>query len=181
MANDPIGNNILEGPLGVCRIILDGVDLGKTMGDTELIPEEDNKDIMYDQNGTKPQDKIPTGMSYTLNCTFAEIDKALVEKVLRGTTGSGRSTKFGLDIYGSRKENSKTLKIVRVDSEGVASTDEYMEINCYKASPEVTSGFVYGADVQRTLGVSFYIFYDEDEKAFFYFGDASSVGLTPIA
>lgn len=181
MANPPIGNNILEGPLGVVNVTFNNIAMGKTTADTEVVPEEDNKEIMYQQDGTKPQDLVPTGMSYTVNCTFGEITTTIVEQVLRGTTKSagGDSMKYGRNIYISRRALAKRLILTRVDSEGQSSTDLRHRMVFYKASPEVTGNLQYGADTQRNLAVSFYCFYDETELAFGYHGYASSVGLTP--
>jgi hypothetical protein len=182
-ANPPIGNNALEGVLGVVDVYFDGVYMGKTTADTEIVPEEDNKDILFSQTGTKPDDKIPTGISYMVNATFGEITGARIEKLQRGFDASAfNSGKFGRDIYVSRRENAKELKLIRVDSEGVASTDPAMQIVFYKASPEITGTLLgYGPDLQRNIPCSFYLFYDNDEKAFGYYGNASSMGLTPVA
>jgi hypothetical protein len=181
MANEPIGNNILEGPLGVVDVIFDGVYLGRTTADTEITAEEDNKEIIYQQDGTKPDDLIPTGISYMVAATFGEIDSQLLTKVQRGFAGNVSSGKFGRDIYVSRKEGAKVIQIIRVDSEGQRSTDPKMKMTFYLASPEVTGPIQYGADTQRNLPVNFYIFYNKDQLAFGYFGNASSVGLVPAA
>lgn len=182
-ANPPIGNNALEGVLGVVGVYFDGVYLGRTTADTEVVAEEDNKDILFSQTGTKPDDKIPTGISYMVNATFGEITGDLVEKLQRGFEASAfNSGKFGRDIYVSRRENAKVLKLIRVDSEGTASTDIAMQIVFYKASPEITGTLLgYGPDLQRNVPVSFYLFYDTTEKAFGYYGNASSMGLTPAS
>jgi hypothetical protein len=176
---EPIGNNIMEGPLGVVVIDYDGLYLGKTTADTELVPEEDNKDINYQQDGTKPADKVPTGINWMVNATFGEIKNTLLDKLQRGLTvsGSGKSVKIGREIYISRKENAKVLIITRVDSEGDKSVDPYHRMTFYKASPEVTAGIPWGADTQRGVQVSFYIFYDDTNEAFGYYGYASSLGL----
>lgn len=178
-ANPPIGNNILEGPLGVVDIEFDGVYLGRTTADTELTAEEDNKEILYQQDGTKPDDWIPTGLNYLLTATFGEISSRLLSLVQRGFSGNKSSGKFGRDIYVSRKENAKVLKVTRINSEGQRSTDPKMSMNFYLTSPEVTGPIQYGADTQRNLPVSFYIFYDKINLAFGYFGNASSQGLPP--
>jgi hypothetical protein len=180
-ANPPIGNNITEGVLGVVDLIFDDTYLGRTTADTEIIPEEDNKEILFQQAGTKPDDFIPTGINYRVNCTIGEITGPRIAKLQRGFEASAfNSGKLGKDIYVSRRENAKVLKIVRVDSEGQRSTDPAMSMTFYKASPEITGTlFMYGADTQRNVPVSFYCFFDSTELAFGYYGDASSMGLTP--
>ena len=50
----------------------------------------------------------------------------------------------------------------------------------YNASPQIDGTLLgYGPDLQRNIPCSFYCFFNETEKAFGYFGDASSQGLTP--
>jgi hypothetical protein len=178
MANAPIGNNIFEGPLGVVVVEFDGLDLGKTTADTELMAEEDVKDIIYQQNGTKPYDKVPTGINYMLKVTLGEITTAKIEKLLRGTSAQGNSLKMGRTLYTSLRDAAKALKVTRVDSDGVASTDPRFTMAFYKAIPIIDGGFQWGADTQRNLAISFYIFFDETELAFGYCGYASSLGLS---
>jgi hypothetical protein len=176
---DPIGNNIMEGALKVVDIDFDGVYMGRTTADTELVPEEDNQDIFYQQEGTKPADKIPTGMNYLLNCTFGEITNARLEKLLRGVSLSGteQSAKFGRNIYTSRIDAAKELTVTAVDSTGTKSTDETQIATFWKASPEVTGSIVWGAATQRNLPVTFYIFYDDTNSGYGYYGYSSSLGL----
>ena len=40
MANPPIGNCFIEGPIGVCRITFNNVDLGKSLDQVEVLPEQ---------------------------------------------------------------------------------------------------------------------------------------------
>lgn len=182
-ANPPIGNNITEGVLGVVDLIFDGVYLGRTTADTEILAEEDNKEILFQQAGTKPDDHIPTGINYRVNATFGELTAEGIEKLQRGFEASAyNSGKMGKDIYVSRRENAKVLQVIRVDSEGSRSTDPAMKMVFYKSSPEITGTLLmYGADTQRNTPASFYCYFDADEAAFGYFGNASSVGLTPAA
>ena len=181
MANAPIGANFWAGPLGVVNIEYDNVDLGKTTADTELNPTFDIKDIVYQQDGTQYYNKIPTGASWILFCTFGEIDTELLEKVLDEVTVSaeGNSLKVGKSLYFSWRENAKQLEVIRVESDGQSSSDPLYRMIAPLAYPEVASGFVWGADTQRNIQVNFHIFYDETEEVFFYNGYASSLGLTP--
>lgn len=175
----PIGNNIMEGALGVVDIDFNNVYMGRTTADTEIVPEEDNKDINYQQDGTKPADKIPTGLNYLINCTFGEITNARLALLQRGITlsGGGQSAKLGREQYISRRDNAKELVLTRVDSEGVKSVDPYHKMTLWNASPEVTGGIAWGADTQRSVPVTFYIFYDSTNEGYGYYGYASSLGL----
>ncbi len=179
-ANAPIGNNFWEGPLGVCNVEFNNVDLGKTTASTIIERIEDIQDIIYQQNGTQPYDKIPSGLAYQITCTFGEIDTALMVALMRGVTasGGGNSVALGHDLYRSGRDNfSQQLVVKRVDSYGNSSTDPFFQLTFYKAFPIITGNIEYGSDVQKGLEVQFYIFYDETNEAFGYSGNASSVGL----
>jgi hypothetical protein len=180
-ANPPIGNNIWEGVLGVVDITFNGIALGKTTADTELVPDQDIKDIIFQQNGTKYADKVPTGIAWTLTCTFGQIDTELLALMNEGfeASGSGNSLMLGKSIYFSWAESSKVLLVTRVDSEGSASADPLHRAKFYKAYPEITGNIQWGADTQRNLAITFHLFYDETESAFGYSGYATSLALTP--
>lgn len=178
--NNPLGNSFHEGPLGVCAVTFNAIDLGKTVDEIQMEFIEDIQDIMYAQDGTQPYDKIPSGQAYQITCIFGQIDPALLEQLERGVTvsGAGKSVKHGRDIYRSGRDNfAKELTLTRVDSDGNASTNQFYIATFYKAMPVITSSEIFGPETQRTLEVQFYCFYDETKEAFFYTGHASSLGL----
>lgn len=177
----PIGTHFFEGELGVVQLEFDGADLGLTTEDTEIEFVEDIKDILFQQKGTQPYDKIPTGSAYRIKAKFGQINNTLLEKLLRGVTKSGiggKSLKLGRDIYRSGRVNfAKELILYRVDSEGDESTDPYFKCTFYSAMPLEFDSMPFGADTQRGLTVTFYCFFDETKNAFGYTGYASSLGL----
>lgn len=180
MANNPMGANFWEGVLGVVNVEFNGVDLGKTTADTEIQPDQDIKDIIFQQDGTKPADKVRTGIMFMVNCTFGEISTALIEKVMTGCVASsnGKSLKIGRALYQSMKTNeSHQLVLKRVDSDGDSSTDPLYRVKFYKASAQITGNFQFGADTQRNLAVTFNVFWDETNDAFGYSGYASCFNL----
>ena len=181
--NPPIGANFIEGPLGVVDLNFNNVGLGKTMGGAELEFIEDMKDIKYDQDGTQPSDKIPTGQAYQVTCKLAEPEWARLEPLMRGLTVSpgGNSVLLGSDIYRSGKVNfAKVLVITRVDSDGNKSTDPKFRLTMWKALPMVTGAIgPFEPDTQRTVNVVFYCFYDETagHEGYGFSGCGSSVGV----
>lgn len=180
MANAPIGNNFIEGELGVVRLNFNGVELGKTTEDTVIEFIEDIKDIMFAQDGTQPADKIPTGQAYQVTCNLGEVTLARLEQLLRGITVSGNSASFGADLYRSGKDNfAKELILSRVDSDGVASSDPLFKMTFYLAMPIISASLAtFGPDTQKTTPVTFYCFRDEsNSNKFGFMGYASSVGL----
>lgn len=178
MANAPIGNNFIEGPLGVVQLTFDSVDLGKTIDEASLEFIEDIKDIFYAQDGTQPADKIPTGQAYQITCKFGQPTWARLEKLLRGLTVVGNNALAGRNVYISGKDTfAKELKVARVDSDGVASTNPLYIMTCPEAMAMVTNLGSFGPDSQREIEVTFYIFYNDTISGYWYAGYASSLGL----
>lgn len=181
MANAPIGNNILEGSLGVVQAEFNDIDMGKTTEDTELERIEDIKDIMYQQDGTQPYDMIPTGQAYRVIMTIGEITTTRLEQIVRGFTKSsigGNSANLGRDIYRSGRDNfAKKLVLKRVDSDGVKSTNTFFHMTFYSAMPIITGNLQWGADTQRNLSMEFYCFFDSTNSSYGYIGYPSSLGI----
>lgn len=179
-----MGDNIWEGPLGVVQLEYDNLDLGQTMEDTTLEFDQDIKDILFQQQGTKAADKVRTGIIPIVRCKLGEISTDKLAKVHSGTevSGSGNSVAIKRELYRSMKDNeAKVLKVKRVDSEGAVTTDDDHILVFYKAISLITGTIDWGADTQRGLAVEFHCMWDETEEAFGYSGKASSVGLNPAA
>ena len=179
MANQPIGNNFIEGELGVVNLTFDSVALGKTIDEATIEFIEDMKEIKFAQNGTQPYDFVPTGQAYKVTCKLGQLTWDRLAKLLRGVTpsGDGNSAKLGRDLYRSgRSSFAKELVITRVDSDGVNSTDLRFRLTFWLALPMVNGAIgPFGPDTQRAVEVSFYILYDEaaGHKAFGYEGYSS--------
>ena len=181
MANNPMGLDFIEGVLGVVNINFNNVDLGKTLDEATLEFIEDIKDIMYAQDGTQPQDKVPTGQAYQVTCKIAQPTWLRLKELMRGVTTSpdGHSALLGANLYLSGKDNfAKVLTLTRVDSDGVSSAVLEYKMTFYKAFPMVTSPVgTFGPDTQRSVDVTFYIFRDSAHGGNFgYSGHASSLG-----
>ncbi len=178
---DILGNNFIEGVLGVVNLNFDATDMGKTTDATEITHIEDVTDIFYEQDGTQPGDKVRTGEAWEITATFGTITTALIDKLFAGITvaGGGNTFKIGRSLYLSMKDNeSKPLIIRRIEADGTESVDPLFKMKFYKAIPLEMSGFVYGKDTQRGITVKFYCFWDASESAFGYQGNPSSVGLS---
>lgn len=178
MANNPMGLDFIEGPLGVVKLKFDNVDLGKTLDEANLEFIEDIKDIMYAQDGTQPMDKVPTGQAYKVTAKIAELTWARLKKLMRGVTAVGHNALLGVDLYRSGKASfSKKLEITRVDSEGNESALPEYKLTFYLAFPTVTNFSTFGPDTQRAADVEFYMFRDPlHHNAFGFSGIASSLG-----
>ena len=156
---------LFAGPLGVVRIGFKGYDLGKTTADSNLTPDQDIKDVMYQQDGSKPADHVRTGMEYLLNVTFGEIKTGLLALLMAGLSGGEDSADddmvFDRSIFQSMLDNEAgVLKIAACDENGIALETTQNIIAFYHAIPIITGELInWGVDTQRNLPVQFRIKY----------------------
>lgn len=198
----PFGGALFEGnsklfdfPLGVVKIGFKGYDLGKTTEDAEFTPDQDIKDIMYQQDGTKPSDHVRTGIEYILSVTLGEIKTGLLVQMMSGistenTSASSDSGTINRSVYQSmRDEEAGVLKIAAVDANGVASEDAEDIIYCYEAIPIVDGALInWGADSQRMLPMQFRIKWHKFSTgesttkvgAFGYWGDPTTEDVPAV-
>ncbi len=180
------GSKLFSGPLGIVQIAFEGYDLGKTTADTTLVPDQDIKDIMYQQDGSKPADHVRTGQEYVLNATFGEIKTGLLKLLMAGITSvedSGEdSAILEREMFGSmRTDEAGPLKVASVDENGLPSSDLEDILNFYEVIPIIAADLInWGADTQRNLPVEFRIKWYEFPAApgsllgaFGYVGDPS--------
>lgn len=194
--NISFGNSkLLDGPLGVVKIGFNGYDLGKTTADTNLSPDQDIKDIIYQQDGTKAADHVRTGIDVILSCTLGEISTPLLAQLMAGITSqnvdaNSDSLTFDRSLYQSmRDQEAKVLKIASVNSNGVASELDEDTFLFYEAIPIISGELVnWGADTQRNLPCEFRIKWhlfstgesSTKDGAFGYLGDPTTEDV-PVA
>lgn len=186
-----IGNSKLwAGPLGVVQIGFRGYDLGKTGATTTLSPDEDIKDIMYQQDGTKGKDHLRTGIDVLLTCVLAEVNTGVLTRVFQDqvktneTTTSSDSGVFTRDLYNPFSTSlAGQLRVISVDGDGIPSTDIDDILNFYEVIPVLNGDMVnWDADAQRNLPIQFKIKwhrFDAGESstyngAFGYWGDPTA-------
>ena len=196
-----VGNSkLFSGPLGVVKIGFKGYDLGKTTAGSTLTPDQDIKDIMYQQEGTKPADHVRTGMEYLLDVTFGEIKTGLLALLMAGISAGEDAGDddgiIGRDIFQSMLDNEAgVLKIAACDENGIALEDTENVMNWYEGIPVITGELVnWGVDTQRNLPVQFRLKYHTftavelaaltrtSGGAYGYFGDPAdtAVDCTPV-
>lgn len=185
------GNSeLLNGPLGNCLLGFKGYMLGLTTEDTALAPDEDVKEILYSQEGTKAADLVTTGSVYMINAVFGEIKTSLLKLLKAGfsslatpPTGEDSGT-FGRFLYSSHRDNrAGVLRLYATDANGFALLDDEDVTNFYEVVPVITDTLLnWGADTQRNVTVQFWVFFKKfgDDQvaggpkgAFGYFGDPS--------
>lgn len=171
------GNSKLwSGPLGVVKVGFEGYDLGLTTADATLTPDQDVKDIIYQQEGTKPADHVRTGIEYILAAVFGEIKTGLLVQLMAGVSTANTSA---LDDDGTIDRNiyqsmlateAGGLRVIAVDENGVASELDVDILQFYDVIPVIDGELVqWGADTQRNLPVNFRIKWHR-------FGSGESVG-----
>jgi len=193
------GNSkLFIGPLGVVQVGFKGYDLGKTTADTTLVPDQDIKDINYQQDGTKPADYVKTGIQYILNAVFGEISTGLVKLLMGGIESSEPAADDGgvisRSVFKSMLNNEAgVLRVAAIDEHGVPLADYEHILNFYHVIPIISGDLInWGVDTQRNLPVEFRIKYHtftvgelgdldrSDGGAFGYWGDPDVEDVTPI-
>ncbi len=173
-------------PLGIVEIGFKGYDFGKTTAGTILGPDEDVKDILYQQDGTKKGDSVRTGIMYKLTCTFGEISTGMLVQLMSGITSQNHDAAedtgtVGRNMYQSMRTNEAgVLQAASVNENGVPSALPQDIFNFYEAVPKITSHILnWEADAQRNVVVEFDIYWhpfasgesSTKEGAFGYWGD----------
>lgn len=190
------GNSkLFEGPLGIVQVGFKGYDLGKTTEDAVLTPDQDIKDITYQQDGTKAADHVKTGLDYVLTVTLGEIATGLLELLMAGissqnTTPTDDSGTIERSLYLSMRDNEAGgLKVAAVDENGEPLSDLEHLLNFYEAIPIINGDLInWGADSQRNLPVEFKIKWHKfdvgesttKDGAFGYWGDPTVEDVPPI-
>jgi len=194
------GNSkLFEGPLGVCQVGFAGYDLGKTTADTILTPDQDVKDINYQQDGSKAADHVRTGIDYILAVTFGEISTGLLDLLMSGISTqtvnpASDSGKIDRVMYESMRDvEAAGLKIAACDVNGTPLTTLQNIMNFYEAIPIVSGDLInWGADTQRNFAMQFRIKWHEwsatelitlslsSGGAFGYWGDPATENVIDI-
>lgn len=188
-------SKLLDQPLGVVKIGFKGYDLGKTTSGTMLAADQDIKDILFQQDGTKPGDHVRTGIEYILKATFGEINTGILKALMSGFSSENHdaaedSATFGRSLYKSMRDTEAgVLQIAAVDENGVPSALEEDNLYFYEAISIVTGDAInWEADNQRNIAVEFRIKYHVFEAgesttkygAFGYYGDPTVEDLPAV-
>lgn len=188
-------SKLVAGPLGVVKVGFKGYDLGKTTAETTLKLDQDIKDIMYQQDGTKPSDKVRTGAVLVIAGTLGEVKTKTLALCMAGVT-AGHATAaddfgvLGRSVYQSMRENEAGPAIIAACSaDGIASELPEDQMCFYEAFINLTANLInWGADVQRGLPfemtIPFHTFADGESiahrGAFGYWGDPDDSDVPAI-
>ena len=188
-------SKLVAGPLGVVKVGFKGYDLGKTTAETTMKVDQDIKDIIYQQDGTKPADKVRTGAVILITGTFGEVKTKTLALLQAGITAGHESADedfgvLGRSVYQSMRDNEVGgLKLAACSADGIASEEPEDQFCFYEAVFNLTGNLVnWGADVQRGLPFEIYVFFHpfaEGEStahrgAFGYWGDPEDSNVPAI-
>ena len=159
-------SKLVDGPLGVVKLGFKGYDLGKTTAETTMKLDQDIKDIIYQQDGTKAADKVRTGQVVMISGTLGEVKTKTLALLQAGITAGHASADndfgvIGRSVYQSMRENEVGgLKIAACSADGLPSEEPEDQFCFYEAIFNLTGNIVnWGADVQRSLPFEIYVFF----------------------
>ena len=188
-------SKLVDGPLGVVKLGFKGYDLGKTTAETTMKLDQDIKDIIYQQDGTKAADKVRTGQVVMISGTLGEVKTKTLALLQAGITAGHASADddfgvIGRSVYQSMRENEVGgLKIAACSADGLPSEEPEDQLCFYEAIFNLTRNFInWGADVQRALPFEIYVFFHPFEAgesethrgAYGYWGDPEDSDVPAI-
>lgn len=189
----PLQSNIplFEYPLGQCLVYFNGFLLGKTTSDTILKVDRDIKEILYSQDGTKPQDWVCTGEIYSMDLTLGQTTDELISILDKSWVidrdGNGLLDR---DLYESYKDNrAGQLKMIKVDGNGQPISGDTYVFNFYEAIPIINGEIMqFGADTQKnfqlTINFGYKVFEPGESSTRFggygYIGDATVLDVPAL-
>lgn len=159
--------------------------LGGTQGAT-LTFNQEKADIMYDQYGTKPANRVVVGEELSLEASLVQTTQARLAAVFQEFTshasGFSQASAIGQDDISV----VKSLKLIRVVA-GVNSTDADDTLYMPAAAPMGTASWSFDAATQRVTGVSFtcykstkYVRASDDAPLWFFTRSAIQDGFVAL-
>ena len=188
-------SKLVDGYLGVVKLAFKGYDLGKTNAETTLKIDQDIKDIVFQQDGTKASDKVRTGSMVIISGALAEVSTKKLALLQAGITAghSSASEDFGVigrSLYQSMRDNEAGVaKVAACSADGIASELPEDQLCFYEAFIVLSGNLInWGADVQRSLPfemhIPFHTFADGESTAhrgaFGYWGDPTDSDVPAI-
>lgn len=166
--------------LGVCRVYLDGEDLGFTKGGVEVSVETTTHEVQVDQLGQTPVNEYITGRTVTVSCPFAETTLENMVALIPGAklvTDTVDPTKkrvvapTGVGI--SLLDHAKELVLHPI---GLPESDKSEDFVVFRASTPGAMSFAYQLEEERVFNTEFKGYPNEDGELFGY-GDPSASDL----
>ena len=150
--------------LGPCIAEWGGTSLGRTNGGVTFRYSEEDANVVEDQLGTDPVDKIIVGAPVEVEVPLTRMSLASLSSVLAGSSGSGTSgsTMTVKSATGtSRYDRAEELVLKPVLENGSADPTTSRWLHIYKASPRANFEIIYDNANQRIYNVVFDGFPDQ--------------------
>lgn len=167
-------------PLSPMQVTFNSVDLGATEGGVMISPKAEYADILADQMGKTPLDKVVSGQTYSVKTILSEVKNKANWKVAfpyayQVTTSTGL-------IYFQSAIGTHLLALAQkltLHPLEMAANDYSSDYTFWKAACIMANEVKYGPDKQTGLQVEWIIFPDTSVSPakFFSYGDPS-IGLT---
>lgn len=155
-------SNINNLRMSAATITFGGVSLGHTQGGVTFSYEPSTEDLLADQYGETPIDKVLTGETLTIQANLAEAVVGVLNSAMpagaHALGGAGERLGMGTDAGYSLRADSKQLVLHPVDK-AIGDTSE--DVVIYKAVVADTVELNYEVDGQRVFEVTFAALVDE--------------------
>jgi hypothetical protein len=142
---------------GPCRITLDGVDMGHTLGGILFTGSRELTKVMADKYGTTPIDYVLNGTEATLEFQLAQTDFRQLDPAMPETSSyDGAGTMDRVDIGGdagySMRQGAKQMVVHPLKN---ADTDFSEDITLYMVVSTGNVELPYRVDEQKVLSCTY--------------------------
>jgi hypothetical protein len=149
--------------------------LGYTQGGVTIRFLTDYADLMSDQDGSRPQERVIVGQGAEIEAPLAEVvlEKLAVALGQHWTVAAGSQLVVGEKLLGTKLTTKAESLLMKKYVDGVVSAEAENWMRFPKAAPTAESiELMFNATDQRTLPITFFAFFDDDD-VLYYLGDES--------
>lgn len=155
--------------MGVCQVLLDGADMGHTLGGVEATYEPTYEMVKVDRYGDTPVDYKLKGEMLRVKVPLAEITVANIKKAIaHGTLAGSGNARVTLGSRSGKGTSGKTGQLVLHPIDAGAS--RAYDIALYKAFPMSEVVLNHMVDEQKVIEVEFVALIDESKSDGNYLG-----------
>jgi len=166
--------------LGTCKVYLDNVDLGLTIGGVELELTTNTHETKVDQFGETIVEEQITGRNVKVSVPLAETTLENMVRIMPGATlisDATDPTKKRVDVkVGAGLSLLALAKELRLHPVALADTDKSEDVIIPKAGTAGAVKFAYKSDTERTYNVEFKAYPDPVTGKLITFGNPDVVG-----
>lgn len=154
--------------LGVCSVVVNGLDLGHTIGGVELVYKPVFKDIMVDLYGETKVESVLVGEQMTAKVALAEFTianlKVAIPKAVFGGAANSRIT------VGAKAGKKATADTAPLTLHPIAAQTKVHDVNFYKAFVNSQITIKHTNKDEKVIEVVFEAYLDETRSDGNYLG-----------